>query len=70
MNTFQKLVFKFRSLLSDKFGNGEIVAVLVAVGIAVTLGFGAVKLLGTASKGTATKQGTAIGALPSSGEGS
>ena len=69
MNNFQKLVFKLRSLLSDRTGNGEIVAVLVAVGIAVTLGFGAVNLLGKASKGTAGKQSTSIGALPSSGEG-
>ncbi len=60
----KKIVQKLRSLLRDTNGNGEIVAVLVAVGIAVTLGLAAVKTLGDGAKTKAGQQASAIKALP------
>lgn len=60
----KKMIVKFRSLLTDNNGNGEIVAVLVAVGIAVTLGFLAVQKIGQGASDKADKQKTAITALP------
>ena len=59
-----KIMRKLRSLLDNTVGNGEIVAVLVAVGIAVTLGFLAVKTIGQGASDKATQQSTAIKALP------
>ena len=61
MNKVLRLV---RKLLINTTGNGEIVAVLVAVGIAVTLGFAAVKTIGQGASDKAGKQATAIGNLP------
>jgi hypothetical protein len=60
----KKMIRKLRSLLVDTNGNGEIVAVLVAVGIAVTLGFLAVQKIGNGASDKADKQATAIKALP------
>ena len=62
----KNLIVKLRSLLSDKAGNGEIVAVLVAVGIAVTLGFLAVQKIGQGASDKATQQQSAIRNLPGS----
>lgn len=60
----KNMIVKLRSLLTDKAGNGEIVAVLVAVGIAVTLGFAAVQLIGKGAKEKAEQQQQSIQALP------
>lgn len=62
----KKLIHKLRSFLHDTTGNGEIVAVLVAVGIAVTLGFLAVKTIGQGASDKANQQSSAIKALPGS----
>lgn len=52
-----------RHLLGRTDGNGEIVAVLVAVGIAVTLGLAAVTKLGTSSQQNSDKLGGKITAI-------
>jgi len=62
----KKIIQKLRSLLRDNDGNGEIVAVLVAVGIAVTLGLLAIKTIGQGASDKANQQSTAIKALPGS----
>jgi len=62
----KKIIQKLRSLLRDTNGNGEIVAVLVAVGIAVTLGYAAVKTIGQGASDKAGQQSSAIKALPGS----
>ena len=59
-----KIIRTLRSLLNNTSGNGEIVAVLVAVGIAVTLGFLAVQTIGNGAKDKSAAQATAIKALP------
>jgi len=60
----KKVIVRLRSLLKDTQGNGEVVGVLVAVGIAVTLGLAAITLIGKSSKTSAQQQGTSIEALP------
>jgi hypothetical protein len=52
-----------RSLIRSTDGNGEVVATLVAVGIAVTLGLAAVTMLGTSSQTNAGKLGGKITAI-------
>jgi hypothetical protein len=60
----KKMIMKLRSLLVSTDGNGEIVAVLVAVGIAVTLGLAAVQKIGQSAQTKANSQGSAITSLP------
>ena len=60
----KKILVSIRSLLRSTTGNGEIVGVLAAVGVAVTLGYAAMQTLGSSASSKATQQGTAIKALP------
>lgn len=63
----KKMFKKLCSLLRVTDGNGEIVAVLVAVGMAVTAGYMAVRHIGEAAKTTGESQGKSIKALPGGG---
>ena len=62
-SSFRRFLTTLRLLVSDKSGNGEIVAVLVAVGIAVTLGLVAVTKIGTSAGTNSTKLGGKIEAI-------
>jgi hypothetical protein len=53
-----------RQLRISTTGTGEIVGVLIAVGVAVTMGYAAVKVIGQAAKDKGEQQQSAVEALP------